>query len=80
MTRLVLEIPQQNDLPLLLAFLERLNIRIIQRSEENTVSTAQVEAAKAFILKGLPAREDFEEFVQEFEESRQDRPLPAREN
>ena len=74
MTRLVLEIPQQNDLPLLLAFLERLDIRIVQRSEENTVSAVQAEADKAFILKGLPVREDFEEFVQEFEESRKDRP------
>jgi len=32
------------------------------------------------ILAGLPPRQDFESYVQEFEESRKDKPLPLREN
>lgn len=79
MTRIVLEVPQDKDLDLLLALLERLNIRVIQRASENTPPAA-VKNDHAFILKGLPARENFEEFVRDFEESRKDRPLPGRGN
>lgn len=79
MTRIVLEVPQDKDLELLLALLERLNIRVIQRTSEKK-KPAPVKDDQAFILKGLPARENFEEFVRDFEESRKDRPLPGRGN
>lgn len=79
MTRIVLEVPQDKDLELLLALLERLNIRVIQRTSEKK-KPAPAKDDQAFILKGLPAREDFEAFVRDFEESRQDRPLPGRGN
>lgn len=79
MTRIVLEVPQDKDLDLLLALLERLNIRVIQRTSEKK-KPAPTKDDQAFILKGLPAREDFEAFVRDFEESRQDRPLPGRGN
>ena len=79
MTRIVLEVPQDKDLDLLLALLERLNIRVIQHTSENTPPT-QAKTDQAFILKGLPAREDFEDFVRDFEESREDRSLPCRGN
>ena len=79
MTRIVLEIPQDKDLDLLLALLERLNIRVIQKTLEKEEPRAAKEDL-AFILKGLPARKDFDAFVRDFEESRKDRPLPGREN
>lgn len=79
MTRIVLEVPQDKDLDMLFALLERLNIRVVQRTSENT-PPAPAKNDQAFILKGLPAREDFEEFVRDFEESRKDRPLPGRGN
>lgn len=78
MTRIVLEVPQDKDLDMLLALLERLNIRVIQRTSEKASPPSKND--QAFILKGLPAREDFEEFVRDFEESRKDRPLPGRGN
>ena len=79
MTRIVLEVSQAKDLDLLLALLERLNIRVIQTSLEKEQPAEAIEDHD-FILKGLPAREDFEDFVRDFEESRKDRPLPGREN
>ena len=77
MTRIVLEIPQDKDLDLLLALLERLNIRVIQKTHEKEQPGAAKEDL-AFILKGLPVRKDFDVFVRDFEESRKDRPLPGR--
>jgi hypothetical protein len=78
MTRIVLEVPQDKDFDLLLALFERLNIRVIQRISEKEQPTQAKKNDQAFILKGLRAREDFEDFVREFEESRADRPLPGR--
>lgn len=77
MTRIVLEVPQDKDLDLLLALLKRLNIRVVQRTS-NSEPSAQVSSEKAFILRGLPAREDFEAFILDFEAGRQDRPMPER--
>ncbi len=79
MTRIVLEVPQGKDLDLLLALVERLNIRVVQRTSDKT-PPALANNDQAFILKGLPAREDFEDFVRDFEKSREDRPLPGRES
>ena len=79
MTRIVLEVPQDKDLDLLLALLERLNIQVIQRSAD-AERPASAKNDQAFILKGLPARQDFEDFVQDFEKSREERPLPGRGN
>ena len=79
MTRIVLEVPQDQDLDLLLALLERLNIRVVQKTIEKEQSVATTKD-QAFILKGLPSRKDFEDFVREFEQSREGHPLPGREN
>ena len=76
MTRIVLEVPQDKDFDLLLALFERLNIRIIQRTSKKEQPTG-AKNDQEFILKGLPARKNFEDFVREFEESREDRPLPG---
>ncbi len=79
MTRIVLEVPQDKDLDLLLALLQRLNIRVVQKTSEEE-QPAPANEDRLFILKGLPAREDFEAFVRDFELSRVDRTLPGREN
>lgn len=78
MARVVLELPQDKDLGLLLALLERLDIRVVQKSIEPGQPAAEED--REFILRGLPAGDDFDTFVRDFEESRQDRPLPGREN
>jgi hypothetical protein len=77
MTRIILEVSQEKDLDLLLALLKRLDIRIIEKTVDRSPE-ASTKKDRDFILQGLPAREDFEDFVREFEESRQDRPLPGR--
>lgn len=80
MTRIVLEVSQDKDLNLLLALLERLNIRVIQTTpDREQPAEAKDKNDKDFILNGLPAREDFDDFVRDFEESRKGRPLPDRE-
>jgi hypothetical protein len=79
MTRIILEVSHDKDLDLLLALLERLNIRVIQKTPEKEQPGA-AKADQAFILEGLPARKDFEAFVRDFEESRKDCPLPGRED
>jgi hypothetical protein len=79
MTRIVLEVSKDKDLDLLLALLERLDITVIQKTSEDELP-AQAKGDRDFILKGLPARLDFESFVRDFEESRKDRSLPGRES
>ena len=69
MTRIVLEVQQDKDLNLLLALLQRLNIRVLQKTSEEE-QPAPANEDRLFILKGLPAREDFEAFVRDFEWSR----------
>ena len=78
MTRKLLELPQNQDLDLLLALFKRLNIRVVQRTVE-APALKRDEAEIAMILAGLPAKKDFEAYVREFEESRKDNPLPSRE-
>lgn len=66
MTRIVLELPHEKDLSLLLVLLERLSIRVVEKSSLKN-RAKPVESDTAFILKGLPTRHDFEEFVADFE-------------
>ena len=80
MTQLLLEIPRDQDMELLLALLRRLNVRVIKTSVVPTAPQSEDDEDIAFIMAGLPAKDDFEEFVREFEQSRQDKPLPGREN
>jgi hypothetical protein len=80
MTRIVLEIPQDKDLDMLLALFSRLNIRVIDQSEVAKLEAKKLEEKASFILKGLPARKDFDDFLRDFESSRADLPLPGREN
>ncbi len=79
MTRIVLELQQDEDLNLLMALLQRLNIRVVQTESEHDQPAAAPEG-REFILKGLPAREDFDAFIRDFEKTRDDRALPGRTN
>ena len=66
MTRIVLEVSQEEDLDLLLALLKRLDIRIVQETSEG-IPEAPTSEERGFILQGLPEREDFEDFVKDFD-------------
>jgi len=79
MTRILLEVPHDKDLSLLLALLDRLEVRIINKTFEKDQSMPEKEDL-AFLMKGLPARKDFNDFLRDFELSREDRVLPGREN
>ncbi|MFM9947664.1 MAG: hypothetical protein ACKV1O_06975 [Saprospiraceae bacterium] len=79
MTRIILEVPHDKDLDLLLALLDRLDIRIINKASEKD-QPASKKDDETFILKGLPARKDFDSYVHDFDLSREDRVLPGREN
>ncbi len=80
MTHLLLEIPRKQDLELLLTLLRRLDVKVIKSSTFPAQPQPENEEDVAFILAGLPEKADFEEYVKAFEESRQDKPLPGREN
>lgn len=71
MTRIVLEIPQEKDRDLLLDLLHRLGVRIVEESQVMDEDTA------AYILRGLPARDNFDDFVKDFEAARKDRDVYA---
>jgi hypothetical protein len=82
MTQLVLEIPENQDLELLLALFKRLNLRFVHRTildDTNEPLTAQ-DADLNLILAGLPPKDNFEAYIRDFEDSRKDNVLPFREN
>jgi len=74
MTRLILDIPNEPDVDLLLPLLRHFGVVI---SQQKPVSSEELKRLHAIIDAGadLPGGE---EFLREFEESRQDRPLPFR--
>jgi len=74
MTRIVLEIPKEEDKDLLLDLLHRLGVRIVEESQVMDEDTA------AYILSVLPARDYFDDFSQDFEPARKDRDMPDRIN
>ncbi len=80
MTKIVLEINNPKDWQVLLPLLERLKIPFTQ--VEGTSSSQVIEPANALdiIKAGLPAFDNFDEWMRQFEENRKDRPLPFREN
>jgi hypothetical protein len=78
MTRILLEISNPSDWQVLLPLLERLKIRFTP-AEPLPQKTAPANAVE-IINAGLPAFDNFEEWMQQFEESRRDRTLPFRAN
>jgi hypothetical protein len=79
MTRITIEIPYKQDLGLLLKLLSRLNYQVVEQTVIPETSNPP-EEIRTLILKGLPAREDLDEFLEEFEVSKRERKLPGREN
>jgi hypothetical protein len=76
MTRIVLDIPNNNDVEFLLPLLRRLGIIISNQNHE--LSESEAIYHKNIIEKGGKNIENFEGFMQDFELSRQDRPMPFR--
>lgn len=74
MTRIILDIPNEPDVDVLLPLLRRFGVVV---SQQKSVSAEELDRHHAIIDAGadLPGGE---EFIREFEKSRQDRPLPFR--
>ncbi len=66
MTQLTLNIQQDIDLSILLPLLNRLQISYV-RNEVETKAPAMPIDVKAFLMQGLPEKENFTEWVDEWE-------------
>ena len=75
MTRLTLNIQRDIDLAVLLPLLNRLQITY-DRLDSNIETPSMPVDVKTFIMKGLPEKENFKEWVAEWERSREDNTLP----
>jgi hypothetical protein len=80
MTKVVLEINNPKDWQVLLPLLKRLKIRFTKVEAPPSPQDVDQAGALEIIEAGLPAFDNFEEWMQQFEESRDDRLLPFREN
>ncbi len=76
MTRIVLDIPNNTDVELLLPLLRRLGIIVSNQTHE--LNESEIAYHKKVIEKGGKNIPDFGSFMQDFELSRQDRPMPFR--
>ena len=74
MTRLTLNIQRDIDLAVLLPLLNRLQITYDRVDGMNEPPSMPLDV-KTFIMNGLPEKENFTEWVAEWERSRQDNPL-----
>ena len=75
MTRLTLNIQRDIDLAVLLPLLNRLQITY-DRLDSNIETPSMPVDVKTFIMNGLPEKENFKEWVAEWERSREDNTLP----
>lgn len=80
MTKVVLEIKNPKDWQVLLPLLRRLKIQFTQVDPQPLRKDTNQEETLKMIQAGLPVFDNFEEWMQAFEKSRKDRPLPFREN
>ena len=78
MTELILRINNPIELEQLLPILQQLKIRYQSRSIKQPKPLGKKEAVLAKIKAGAFNIPNFDAFIQDFEESRQDRPLPGR--
>ena len=76
MTRIVLDIPNNNDVEFLLPLLRRLGIIISNQNHE--LSESEMIYHKDIIEKGGRNIANFGNFMKNFDLSRQDRPMPFR--
>ena len=72
MTCLMLNIQRDTDLAILLPLLNRLQISYVRNDIDLETPSSEI---KDFLMKGLPEKENFIEWVSEWERSREDRPL-----
>ena len=75
MTRLTLNIKREIDLAILLPLLNRLGITY-DRNDVTPESQSVPLDVNKFLMNGLPEKENFTEWVAEWESSREDRHLP----
>jgi hypothetical protein len=75
MTRLTLNIKRDIDLAILLPLLNRLGISY-DRKEVIAESPSIPLDVNKFLMNGLPEKENFTEWVSDWESSREDRQLP----
>jgi hypothetical protein len=73
MTKLTINIQRDIDLAILLPLLNRLQISYV-RNEVTNEEPSSLDV-KTFLMKGLPEKENFTEWLDEWEKSRIDRPL-----
>jgi hypothetical protein len=77
--QVTLAIPNQRDWQTLMPLLERLGISYnVQTAQTPEDAQAKSDRNWEIIMRGGGKAENFEEYMREFEESRQDRPLPFR--
>jgi len=80
MAKVVLEINNPKDWQVLLPLLERLKIQFTQVDAAPTSQDMDQTNVLEIIKAGLPAFDNFDEWIRQFEENRKDRPLPFRGN
>jgi heterodisulfide reductase subunit C len=73
MTRIVLDIPNNNDVEFLLPLLKRL--RVIVSNQPNELTESERQYHEMVFEKGGKTIENFEEFMADFEKSRVDKEL-----
>ena len=73
MTRIILDIPNDNDIEFLLSLFKRLGI--VVSNQPNKLSDSEREYHEKIVAKGGKKIENFEEFIEDFQKSRQDREL-----
>ena len=76
MTRIVLDIPNNNDVELLLPLLKRLGVIVSNRPNE--LSESERAYHEKVFAKGGKKIENLEEFMEDFQKSREDRVMPFR--
>ena len=78
MTRIVLDIPNNNDVELLLPLLKRLGVII--SNHPNELSESERAYHEKVFARGGKKIENFEEFMEDFQKSREDRVMPFRDS
>lgn len=77
MTQLILTLPHEQDADWLVPMLARLGVQT--RPLERGISPQDEAMHRAIVEAGGDDREDFDAYLSEFEQGRQDRALPFRE-
>ncbi|GHB59796.1 hypothetical protein [Persicitalea jodogahamensis] len=76
MKQLILTLPHEHDVDWLVPMLARLGVQA--RPLERVISSKDEDMHRAIVEAGGDDREDFDSYLTDFEQSRQDRALPFR--